>query len=107
MVVSLNSRLESNKEEEGGVGEAPPPPPHHVRPRPARYTQGKCLSEGNGLSSNLDLILFGGLGALAWWVEVDVLICFVRTTLQATHGQIPQMPTDSGGICMGVDLKNH
>jgi len=25
-------------------------------------------------------------------------------TMEATQGQIPQMPPDSGGICMGVDL---
>jgi len=30
-----------------------------------------------------------------------------QTTLEATQGQIPQMPPDSGGIRMGVDLRHH
>ena len=31
----------------------------------------------------------------------------VTPTLEATQGRIPQMPPDYGGICMGVDLRNH
>jgi len=71
--------------------EAGPPNHHDDKVDSDQYVVNKELSPS--LSLSLDR---------TWWEEGEA-----EATLEATQGQIPQMPPDSGGICMRVDLRNH